>query len=111
MCAESTSSPPAATSSPGGAGLGCSHQAYLDGGHLCISPPAEALELQGVVAKAHSPAGRRGAFLQLELQVVKVREIMVPCWSGEERTPSPVGTQRERREDTSARLMCQQPGG
>lgn len=65
--------------------LGCSLQAYLDGGHLCISSPAEALELQGVVAKAHSPPGRRGAFLQLEFQVVKVREIMVASWSGEQR--------------------------
>lgn len=70
---------------PGGAGLGCSQQAYLDGGHLCISSPAETLKLQGVVAKAHGPAGRCGAFLQLEFQVVKVREIMVPCWSGGKR--------------------------
>lgn len=72
-------------SSPGGAGLGRRHPAYLDGGHLCVSSPAEALKLQGVVAEAHSPAGRRGAFLQLELQVVKVREIMVPRGPGEER--------------------------
>lgn len=50
----------------------------LDGGHLCISSPAEALKLQGIVAEAHSPAGWRGAFLQLEFQVVKIREIMVP---------------------------------
>lgn len=78
-------SPPPATSSPRGAGLGCSLQAYLDGGHLCISSPAEALELQGVVAKAHSPPGRRGAFLQFDFQVVKVRDIMVMCWSGEQR--------------------------
>lgn len=77
--------PKAHQSSPGGAGLGCSPQVYLDGGHLCVSSPAEALELQRVVAEAHGPAGRRGAFLQLEFQVVKVREIMVPCRSGEKR--------------------------
>jgi len=76
-------SPPLAASSPGGAGRG--RRAYLDGGHLCVSSPAEALELQRVVAEAHGPPGRRGAFLQLELQVVKVREIMVPRGSGEER--------------------------
>lgn len=84
-------SPPLATSSPGGAGLGCSLQAYLDGGHLCISSPAEALKLQGVVSKAHGPAGRRGAFLQLEFQVVKVRDIMVVCWSGEQRESTLLG--------------------
>lgn len=54
----------------------------LDGGHLCVSSPAEALKLQGVVAEAHGPASRCGAFLQLVLQVVKVREIMVPCGLG-----------------------------
>lgn len=84
MCQKHVSPPPAA-SSPGRAGLGWRHQAYLDGGHLCVSSPAEALKLQGVVAEAHSPASRRGAFLQLEFQVVKVREIMVPRRSGEER--------------------------
>lgn len=77
--------PKARQSSPGGAGLGCSPQVYLNGGHLCVSSPAEALKLQRVVAEAHGPAGRRGAFLQLEFQVVKVREIMVPCRSGEKR--------------------------
>lgn len=70
---------------PVGSWAGLQPAAYLDGGHLRIASPAEALKLQGVVAKAHSPARRRGAFLQLEFQVVKVREIMVPCWSGEQR--------------------------
>lgn len=69
-------------SSPGGAGLG---PVYLDGGHLCISAPTEALKLQRVVAEAHSPAVRRGPFLQLKFQVVKVREIMIPHRSGEEK--------------------------
>jgi len=85
MCAKSTSAfcwlcPPLR-----GAGLGRSHPAYLDGGHLCVSSPAETLELQRVVAEAHGPAGWRGPFLQLKLQVVKVREIMVPHGSGEEK--------------------------
>lgn len=77
--------PPLAAASPGAAGLRRRPQAYLDGGHLRVSSPAEALELQRVVTKAHSPASRRGAFLQFEFQVVEVWEIMVPRGSGEER--------------------------
>lgn len=65
--------------------LGWRHRPYLDGGHLRVSSPAEALKLQRVVAEAHSPASRCGAFLQLEFQVMKVREIMVPHGSAEEK--------------------------
>lgn len=78
-------SPAPDESFPGGAGPGWRHWPYLDGGHLCVSSPAEALKLQRVVAEAHSPASRRGAFLQLKFQVMKVREIMVPRGSGEEK--------------------------
>lgn len=62
----------------GGGHIESHHYLGLDGGHLCVSSPAETLELQRVVAEAHGPAGWRGPFLQLKLQVVKVREIMVP---------------------------------
>lgn len=84
VCQKHVSSPPA-TSSAGGAGLGWRQQAYLDGGHLRVSSPAEPLKLQGVVAEAHGPAGWRGPFLQLKFQVVKIREIMVPGRSAEEK--------------------------
>lgn len=84
VCQKHVSSPPA-TSSAGGAGLGRRQQAYLDGGHLRVSSPAEPLKLQGVVAEAHGPAGWRGPFLQLKFQVVKIREIMVPGRSAEEK--------------------------
>lgn len=58
---------------------------HLDGCHLRIAPPAEVLELQGVEAEAHSVALRCGRLLELQAQVVQVREIVVLSRPGHSR--------------------------
>lgn len=54
------------------------HDPGLDGCHLRIAPPAEALELQGVKAEAHGVALGRRRLLQLQAQVVQVGEVVAP---------------------------------
>lgn len=50
---------------------------YLYGGHLGISPPAEALKLQRIVTKPHWTSIHGGAFLHFKLHMVQVWEIMI----------------------------------
>lgn len=50
---------------------------YLDGRHLSVTSPAEVLELQRVVAESHRPAVQRGSLLDLKLQVMEVREVVI----------------------------------
>lgn len=51
---------------------------YLDGRHLSVTSPAEVRELLEVVAKPHRSAFRCSSLFNLKLQMVEVREIMVP---------------------------------
>ena len=55
---------------------------YLDGGHLGVAAPAEALELLGVVAETHGPAIQHGAVLHLKLQVMQVWEVVIRAGPG-----------------------------
>lgn len=50
---------------------------YLDGRHLSVTSPAEVLELQRVVAESHRSAVQRGSLLDLKLQVMEVREVVI----------------------------------
>lgn len=50
---------------------------YLDGGHLGVTPPAEVAELQRAVAEPDRAAVQRGSLLDLKLQVMEVREVMI----------------------------------
>lgn len=50
---------------------------YLDGRHLSVTSPAEVLDLQRVVAESHRPAVHRGSLLDLKLQVMEVREVVI----------------------------------
>ena len=50
---------------------------YLDGRHLSVTSPAEVLELQRVVAESHRSAVQRGSLLNLKLQVMEIREVVI----------------------------------
>lgn len=50
---------------------------YLNWGHLSITSPAEIGELLGVVAESHRPAVQHASLLNLKLQVMEVREVVI----------------------------------
>lgn len=61
-----------------------------------VAPPTEVLKLEGVEAKAHSMALGRGRLLQLQAQVVQVREVVV---------------RRRPGHNTGVRAACRLVGG